>query len=135
MNPGLGQAPNLLETIGARVGPTLLEQLGPGLMYVKLSTPIGVAVVDPFAPPDPTTHAIMQRLGIEVTVGFGDAPPATPGEGSLVRNLSLGGLLGAGALAFIVRPKLSTLVAAAAGVVLVNAVAPFFPAGSSPVEA
>lgn len=112
---------------------SVFDALGPGLLYVKLSTPIGVAIVDPFAPPDPTTQKIMERLGIQLTVGVGAAPAPSADEGSLVRNLSLGGLLAAGAIAFLIRPKFSTVIAAAGGFVLVNAVTPLFPAGGSPV--
>ncbi len=97
----------------------LLAQLGPGLMYVKLSTRIGDAVVDPFGPTDPTTQAIMDALGIHMTVGFGPAPAAVAGS-SLTSRLSFGAELAGGALLFLLRPRWSTAIVVGAGLVLLN---------------
>ncbi len=122
--PRVGQVPDL-------------STLGAGLMYVKLATPIGVAVVDPFASAqDPTTSAIIQRLGIHMTIGFGPAPAPEPGETSLLSNLSVLGTLAAGAVAYLLRPKLSTVAVVAGAALLVNsgALTRFF-ASASPAAA
>lgn len=87
-----------------------------GLVYVRVISPLGVATVDPFAASqDPTTQAIMQRLGIQVEMGFGQAPAPQPGEASLLTNLSIGATIGIGAVAYLIRPKVSTLVVVGAG--------------------
>jgi hypothetical protein len=103
---GVGQVPDL-------------STLGPGLMYVQLATPLGTAVIDPFAAAqDATTQAIMQRLGIQVTIGFGPAPAPDPASGDLFANLSLAIPLALGAIAFLIRPKLSTLAVVGGGLLL-----------------
>lgn len=91
----------------------------PGAMYIRITSPLGIATVDPFAAAqDAQTQAIMQRLGIGVTIGFGPAPAPQPGEASLAKNLSIGLTLGLGALALALRPKLSTVVVVGAAALL-----------------
>ena len=86
---------------GARVGqlPDLASLVPPGTMYVGLSTPLGNAVIDPFAAAqDPATQSLLQALGITVTIGLG-TPPASftagPALGESLKTLALvgGGLL------------------------------------------
>jgi hypothetical protein len=108
--------------VSPRLGAVDLSQLAqPGLMYIKLTTPLGDAIVDPFAAAqDSTTQQIMQRLGIGVTVGFGPAPVPAPGTSNLFQNLSLGIPLALGALALWLRPELSTALVVGGGLLLLN---------------
>jgi hypothetical protein len=122
-----------------RMGAADLAQLagllGPGMLYVKLATPLGSAVVDPFASAqDPTTQRIMQRLGIQLTVGFGPAPAPEPGETNLFDNLMTGVPLALGAVVLWLRPRWSTALAVGAAYLLLNsgALAQYF---AAPVEA
>ena len=66
-------------------------------VYVKLTTPLGVAIIDPFAAAaDPTSQGILQTLGIGVEIGFGPAPAAALEEAAahpLMGNLQTAGLV------------------------------------------
>ena len=55
--------------------PARLGQLptSPGMVSVILHTPLGVWIVDPFAPADPSVDRIMRMLGIDVELRLG--PP------------------------------------------------------------
>lgn len=77
----------------------------PGLVYVAVRSPLGVAVVDPFAASqDETTNQIMQRLGITVEVGFGPPPAGLLEEAAaapLSEGLKMAGLLLLGGLGLL----------------------------------
>ncbi len=90
----VGQLPAL---ISSAIGDGSL--VPPGVVYVGLRTPIGSAVIDPFAAAqDPQTQRILQALGIDVTIGLGSPPPELAEEPPLGRNLAILGLLGVGVL-------------------------------------
>lgn len=76
-NNGLGQLP-----------------VGPGLTTIVLRTPLGVLIVDPFAPPDPTVDRIVKMLGIEIEVRLGGPTPEDLAAPQLSTGLLI--LLGAG---------------------------------------
>ena len=66
----------------------LQELLQPGLVYLKLTTPLGDAAIDPFAAAqDSRTQQIMQALGLGVEIGFGPVP-AIADTSSLRTNLT-----------------------------------------------
>jgi hypothetical protein len=72
----------------------------PGLVYVQLDTPLGQAIVDPFAAAqDSTTQSIMQALGVHVTLGLGPAPVPAAETPMLAENLTAIGVVGVGLLA------------------------------------
>lgn len=70
---------------------------GPGTATVVLRTPLGVWIVDPFAPPDPTIDKIIKWLGIEVEMRLG---PPTP-EDLAAPQLSTGLVMVAGAMGLV----------------------------------
>lgn len=71
----------------------------PGTMYVGLTTPLGNAVIDPFAAAqDPATQQILNALGITVTIGLGTPPPSLTAGPALGENLKTLALVGGGLL-------------------------------------
>lgn len=78
----------------------LFDLVPPGTVHLVLTTPLGTAILDPFAPPDPTTTQVLQALGIGVTVRLGPPSAEEVGQPSLGENLKVLGLLAGGALLF-----------------------------------
>jgi hypothetical protein len=71
----------------------------PGTMYVGLTTPLGNAVIDPFAAAqDPATQNVLNALGITVTFGLGTPPPSLTTGPALGENLKTLALVGGGLL-------------------------------------
>lgn len=93
--------------------------LPPGVVYLHLSTPLGSAYIDPGAGgPNSTARQILDALGIEATIGFGEIPAAAANEPSLSSNLGLLGLLAAGALVVWLRPSVTTVALVGGGLLL-----------------
>lgn len=63
------------------------------MVTVVLHTPLGVWIVDPFAPPDPSVDRIMRMLGIDVELRLGP-----PNEQDLSAPKLSTGLVAAGGL-------------------------------------
>lgn len=96
-------------------------QVPPNTVYIAVDSPLGGFAVDPFAAAqDPNTQAVMQRLGVNVTLGFGPPPPPVEGQPSLGQNLSIGATLAVGAIALYLRPKFSTVLFVGGIAYLVN---------------
>lgn len=88
---GLGQLPDL--------------GIAEGVMYIQVDTPLGSFAVDPFAASQsPTTQAVMQALGIHVTIGFGPTPEPAQGA-SLTQNVGTLGLVAGAALLYYLARK------------------------------
>lgn len=68
-----------------------------GQTHIIVRTPLGVWIMDPLAPADPTVTKIKEALGIEIELHAGDISPADLAAPSLVSSLGLlavaGGLL------------------------------------------
>jgi hypothetical protein len=96
-------------------------QVPPDTVYIQVETPLGGFATDPFAASqDPATQAMVQKLGIHVTLGFGPPPAPVPGQASLGQNLTIGATLAVGALALYLRPKLSTAIFVGGMALLLN---------------
>lgn len=74
--------------------PDLSDILKPGMATIILRTPLGVQIIDPFAPADPTISSIVKALGIEVELKLG--PPSEEDIAALPLSTGLTGLLALG---------------------------------------
>lgn len=92
----VGQLPDTLsEAISQAISGGGL--IPPGTMYVGLTTPLGNAVIDPFAAAqDQATQNVLNALGITVTFGLGTPPPALTAGPALGENLKTLALVGGG---------------------------------------
>lgn len=82
---------------------TLIASIPPGTVHLVLTTPLGTAIVDPFAPDAGAVKAMLDQIGVGLTVRMGPPTAEELAQPSLASNLStLGLVLGGLALFWIV---------------------------------
>jgi hypothetical protein len=84
----------------------VLAAIPPGALTVAVRTPLGVSYADPFAPGPSPVSDTLKWLGVEIAVYPGPPRDEDINAASLGQNLTVAGLVAAGAIAyFMLRPR------------------------------